>query len=148
MKISKKLLISIAILTLVALIVIITYIFYLSINTKKDYTLKETIISLIDKGAESSSKINIFIIARDSLEDDYRKIINEGKYNDLIKYIDLSIYKNPKYEFSFLNEKDDCILGYFSDKSDNINGTTYIRIDKLSGEIKELDNNLLKVSIY
>lgn len=133
---------------IVVIALILGILYCLNISNKKQYTTKEDIIALLDKGLESSSQVNIFIISRENLDDEYTKIINEGKYKDLIGFIDLSKYRGQEFEFTFLKETDNCILGYFSENHNNINGTTYIRVNKLNGQLEDLDNNLFKVTIY
>ena len=134
---------------ILSILILITIILYsLNIVNKKQYTSKEDITALIEKGLKSSSQVNIFILTRESLEDEYTKILNEGNYRELIGILDLSKYKNEKIEFVFLEQTDNCVLGYFLEKDNHINGTTYIRINKTTGELEDLDNNLLKATIY
>ena len=140
--------IKIILIIIVIIALMIGIFFSFRIGTKKQYTTKEDIIALLEKGASSSSQVNIFIVSKETLDDEYTKIINEGKYNDLIGFIDLSKYKGKEFEFTLLKETDNCVFGYFSESNNNINGTTYIRINKKNGELEDIDNNLFKASIY
>ena len=141
---SKRILIILAIIILLGMATLVTY---KKLN-KTDYTRKENIIALLDKGLKSSSEIKIFIIMKEYMEDDYKKIFNEGKYKELIGFIDLNKYKEEKYEFIYMREDENSVLGYFSENDNNTDGTIYIRINKRNGELIDLDSNLLKVTIY
>lgn len=137
------------ILIIIIVLVLITALMYVFYNkNQKQYNTKDDIISLVDKGLKSSSKVNFFIFSRETLDDEYTKTLECGKYKDLIKRLDLSKYKGVEFDFIFLEETEKYILGYFSEKDNNINGTTYVRINKFNGELEDLDNNLLKVTIY
>lgn len=142
----KKNKIILIIFVILALISIMLYNFYY--GKPKQYNTKEDIISLLDKGLNSSSQVNIFILSRETLDDEYTKILNEGKYKDLIGFLDLPKYRRAEFEFTYLEETDECVLGYFLEKDNNLNGTTYIRINKRNGELEDLDNNLFKATIY
>ena len=148
MKKYKNILIISIILIILIVATVILYKKYFQAEDEMQYTSKEDIFLLLDKGLNSSSYVNIFIVSRDSLEDEYTKILNEGKYRDLIGFVDLSKYKGSEFKFTFLQETEERIIGYFSEENSKINGTTYIQIDKSSGELRDLDNNLLKVTIY
>lgn len=140
----KKNKIILIIIIFIVLIAVLLYVFH----NNQQYISKDGIISLIDKGAKSSSQVNFFVFSRESLDDEYTKTAKQGEYQDLIKSLDLSKYRSAQFEFTFLEETEECVLGYFSERDNNVNGTTYVRINKSSGEIKDLDNNLLKVTIY
>ena len=144
MKKLKNIFIVLGIIILITLILLYSF----SIVNKKQYTSKEHITALIDKGLKSSSQVNIFILTREALDDEYTKILNEGNYKELIGILDLSKYKSEKFEFVFLKQTGTSVLGYFLEKDNDINGTTYIRINMTTGELEDLDNNLLKATIY
>lgn len=129
-----------------ALIILITgVICFHNRHREYNYNTKEGIMLLLEKGTKSSSKAKIFMLSRKSLEDEYFRLFNEGKYKDLIGAVNFTKYNGSEYNFVLIKETDDSVFGYFIEDDNLINGTTYICIDKKSGKLKSLQNNLLNI---
>ena len=110
---------------------------------------KKEVISLIDKGLQSSSQVQAFIYSREFFEDDdLSMIFHQGEYKDLTKFINLSKYKETKFEFTVLRNTEEYLWGYFLEEGNVENKVTYVVIDRLSGKVKSLNNNLLHLVIY
>lgn len=110
---------------------------------------KEDIFLLIDKGLQSSSNGEFFIYSKEFFEDDdMARVFYQGKYKDIVNFIDLDKYRENKFEFVSLRNTKKYIWGYFFERDSEINGTTYIVIDKLSGKLKSINSNLIQVIVY
>jgi len=144
---------TIIILGILGVIVIGLFIGYFYIFDKNDIEVqamsKEQIFSLIDRGLKSSSNTEFFIYSKEFHESgDLERIYYEGKYNEINQFCDLSQYRESEFTCITLRNTKEYVWGYFADGSDEKNKVTYFIIDKASGMLKSLNNDVIQIIVY
>lgn len=109
---------------------------------------KEQLFSLLDNGIKKSDTVNAFEYSRELLENNYlTPIFKRDEYSNIIKNLDINIYKEDRFNFITMQNTNEFVWGYFIEKSENTYSIVYIIVDKTNGRIKNINSDAKQIII-